>query len=90
MRPFLASFPRVAAWSLLYAATAGTTDAWLGTNYGFLRAKPVQPTLLNYLSPWPYYLPELVFVGIVFMIVCYAPFLAVDLLRGNLRPARAG
>jgi hypothetical integral membrane protein (TIGR02206 family) len=88
MRPVLMSFPRAIGWTLLYGAVAGTADAVLGTDYGFLRAKPANFTILDYLSPWPYYLPELVVVAVVFMAVCYAPFFAMDMLeRQRIRAA---
>lgn len=49
-----------------YATTVGTTLVWMvtvyafnvavGTNYGFLNAKPSTPSLLDHLGPWPAYL----------------------------------
>jgi hypothetical integral membrane protein (TIGR02206 family) len=87
MRPVPMSFPRVIGWTLLYGAVAGMADAVLGTDYGFLRAKPDHTTLLDYLSPWPYYLPELVVVAVIFMAVCYAPFFLTDMLRDEEIPA---
>jgi hypothetical integral membrane protein (TIGR02206 family) len=80
MRPVPMSFPRVIAWTLLYGVIAGAADWQLGTDYGFLRSKPDHPTLLSYLSPWPYYLPELLLVAIAFMAVCYLPFFISDLI----------
>jgi len=88
MRPRRESLPRVAAWSLLYAAVAGAADWLLGTDYGFLRSKPSNPTLLDYFAPWPWYLPELVLAGMAFMLVMYAPFGAMDVLRAA-RPKAA-
>ena len=78
MRPYPQSFPRVLAWTLLYAAVAGTADAIIGTNYGFLRAKPDHPTFLDLLSRWPWYLPELLVAAVVFMALVYTPFFARD------------
>jgi uncharacterized membrane protein YwaF len=31
-------------------------NAWLGTNFGFTAHKPVNPSLLDHMGPWPYYL----------------------------------
>ena len=91
MRPVPMSFPRVIAWTLIYGVVAGTADAILGTDYGFLRSKPDHLTLLSYLSPWPYYLPELVLVAIVFMAICYLPFFIADMLaRAKHRPELSG
>jgi len=83
MRPRWESLPRVAAWSLLYAAVAGTADWLLGTDYGFLDGKPTNPTLLDYFSPWPWYLPELIVAGVAFMLFWYAPFALLDLVRSR-------
>jgi hypothetical integral membrane protein (TIGR02206 family) len=91
MRPVPMSFPRVIAWTLFYGAVAGAADAILGTDYGFLRSKPDHLTLLSYLSPWPYYLPELVLVAIVFMGICYLPFFVADMLaRTRLKTELSG
>lgn len=78
MRPYLISIARVTGWTLLYSAVAGTADWALGTNYGFLREKPDHLTLLTYMSPWPWYLPELLVAGVLFMFFWYAPFAIAD------------
>jgi uncharacterized membrane protein YwaF len=85
MRPYLSSFPRVIGWTALYAAAAGTADAWLGTDYGFLREKPDHLTFLDALAPWPWYLPELALAAVGFMALVYAPFF----LRDRLAPRTA-
>ena len=90
MRPYLMSIARVTGWTLLYGAVAGTADWILGTNYGFLREKPDHMTLLTYMSPWPWYLPELLGAGILFMLFWYAPFALADLrAKRALRPQKA-
>jgi hypothetical integral membrane protein (TIGR02206 family) len=80
LRPYPASFPRVIGWTALYAAAAGAADAWLGTDYGFLRAKPDHLTFLDALAPWPWYLPELALAALAFMALVYAPFFVRDRL----------
>lgn len=83
MRPVPSSIPRVIGWTALYAAAAGMADWLLGTDYGFLRAKPVHRTFLDLLAPWPWYLPELAVAALVFMALVYSPFFI-----GDLRSAR--
>jgi hypothetical integral membrane protein (TIGR02206 family) len=79
LRPTLASLPRVAFATFAYAGVAGAADFLLGTNYGFLRAKPANASILDFLSPWPWYIPELVLIGLLSMLVYYSPFLVADL-----------
>src|SRR5580698_3596391 len=64
MRPRLSSLPKVAAATLGYVLVAGITDFLLGTNYGFLAAKPSTASVMDFLSPWPWYIPELVGIGL--------------------------
>ncbi len=80
LRPLPRSLPRVIAASLGYLAVAALVDWLLGVNYGFLRAKPAGQNLLTVMSPWPWYIPELVGMGIVFILIYYAPFAVVDAL----------
>jgi hypothetical integral membrane protein (TIGR02206 family) len=81
MRPLAASLPRVVAATLGYALVAGAADFALGTDYGFLRAKPANASLIDFLSPWPWYIPELVGIGILSLLVYYAPFWLRDVWR---------
>jgi hypothetical integral membrane protein (TIGR02206 family) len=81
MRPLPQSFPRVIGWTLFYGLVAGTADWLLRTDYGFLRSKPDHPTFLDLLSPWPWYLPELLVAAAAFMSVVYAPFFIRDRVR---------
>ena len=81
MRPIAGSIRRVAGWTLAYVAVAGTADWWLGTNYGFLRAKPNAATLFDHMPPWPWYIAESFAVGIAAMLILYAPFYLADRIR---------
>jgi len=81
MRPYFSSFPRVIAWSFVYMAAAGATDWALGVDYGFLRSKPIYPSLFDLMPAWPWYLPVLVVLGLVSMLIYYAPWLVADLAR---------
>jgi uncharacterized membrane protein YwaF len=60
-------------------------DWALGVNYGFLRAKPLSASLIDLLSPWPWYIPELVAVGFGFVLVYYLPFAAADALKARAK-----
>jgi hypothetical integral membrane protein (TIGR02206 family) len=84
LRPVPRSILRVVAWTLAYAASAGLVDWLLRTNYGMLRAKPGFPTVLDFLAPWPWYIPELVALGFLSALVYYAPWFLADTAK---RPA---
>jgi hypothetical integral membrane protein (TIGR02206 family) len=81
MRPWPASLPRVAAWSLAYFLSALALNAVLHTNFGYLRAKPAHPSLLDYLGPWPIYVFALFGLGLLYILVLYAPFFLSDAVR---------
>ena len=40
----------------IYALAVGALDAVAGWNYGYLCRKPSEPTLIDVLGPWPWYL----------------------------------
>jgi hypothetical integral membrane protein (TIGR02206 family) len=86
MRPYPRSLPRVAAATIAYAVIAGFADYLLGVNYGFLAAKPGTRSLLDLLSPWPWYIPEMVAIGLASLAVYYIPFWMMDSIRARRRP----
>jgi len=81
MRPTWASLPRVILASFGYAGVAAAADWLLGTDYGFLRGKPENVSLLSLLAPWPWYIPELVAIGATSALIYYLPFALADLAR---------
>jgi hypothetical integral membrane protein (TIGR02206 family) len=81
MRPYPASIPRVIAWTLFYGVAAGTVDWLFDVNFGFLRAKSADPSVLDLLAPWPGYIAELVPIGIVLILILYVPFFLADRIR---------
>jgi hypothetical integral membrane protein (TIGR02206 family) len=81
MRPVAASLPRVILATLFYVAIAGLADYALGTNYGFLRGKGDHVSLLTWLAPWPWYIGELVAIGLLSVVLYYAPFWLFDRFR---------
>ena len=80
-RPEPASVLRAFLWSQLYLLAAFGVNMWLGTNFGYLSEKPINPSLLDHLGPWPYYIVALEFVAALFFSLCYLPFWIGDRVR---------
>jgi hypothetical integral membrane protein (TIGR02206 family) len=49
-------------------------NKWTGGNYMFLARKPLTPSLLDYLGPYPYYIFTLEAVAVFIFIFLYLPF----------------
>ncbi len=81
MRPVPMSILRVLAWSTVYLCLALATNYAFATNFGYLRAKPAQPSLLDYMAPWPFYIFELIGLTLVFTLLLYAPYFIIDVIR---------
>lgn len=56
IRPDWAGWRRTIAISLAWAVVIFPFNAAVGTNYGFLNHKPDNPSALDLLGPWPWYL----------------------------------
>lgn len=58
----------------IFAVFTGTFDAVFGTDYMYLRAKPDNPSLLDYLGPWPWYIVTTEFVAVGLFTLLYLPY----------------
>ncbi len=63
------------AWSQVYLAIAMTANWLLGTNFAFASRKPDNPSLLDYLGPWPWYLLGMEILALVLFYLLALPFL---------------
>jgi hypothetical integral membrane protein (TIGR02206 family) len=77
-RPTLQSFKRVFIWTNIYMVPIFFINLAIGSNYLFIAHKPEFPTLLDALSPWPWYIPQLEIVGFAILSILYVPFLIKD------------
>jgi hypothetical integral membrane protein (TIGR02206 family) len=71
----------VYAWSLVYLAFAMGANSLLGSNFAFASRPPDNPSLIDQLGAWPWYLLAMQGVALVFFSLLALPF---------LRPARRG
>jgi hypothetical integral membrane protein (TIGR02206 family) len=56
------------------AAVAGTVNVLLGMNFMFLRRKPLAPTPLDWMGPWPVYIATAAVVALVLFHLLALPF----------------
>ncbi len=77
-RPVLPSLLRVAVAIHLYMPPVFGLNLLLGSNYLFINRKPAEPTLLDYLGPWPWYILGMEAVGLLTCLILYLPFAFAD------------
>ena len=74
-------------WLLVYTAGVGVFDLLFGLNYGYLRAKPVGASILDYFGPWPYYVLGGLLLGLVLFLIVGALLKLLPLPeRGDPQP----
>jgi hypothetical integral membrane protein (TIGR02206 family) len=65
-RPAWKAVREIYAWSLVYLAVAMTANFLLGSNFAFAARPPDNPSLIDHLGPWPWYLLAMQGIGITF------------------------
>lgn len=80
LRPYLRSIWRVALTANLYMAAVGVVNAALGSNYLYIARKPETASVLDLLPPWPWYILHIELIGLITMLLLYAPFAVRDRL----------
>ncbi len=77
-RPTLESFKRIFIWANIYMVFIFFLNRAIGSNYLFIAEKPPSPTLMDALSPWPWYIPQLEVLAFAILFMLYIPFLIMD------------
>lgn len=73
-KPQAGVVPRILIWNQVYFFSALSINTVLGTNFGFLAAKPEVSSPLDYLGDWPIYLIFLQFFAAILMTCLLLPF----------------
>ena len=74
LRPQPGAVWRAFGWGQVYFVLAAVVDYTTGSNYGFLRSKPEQASLMDYMGPWPWYILGLEALALLLFGVLYLPF----------------
>jgi hypothetical integral membrane protein (TIGR02206 family) len=61
-------------WALVYLLMVLGVNHWLGTNFGFTLRPPDNPSLIDHLGPWPWYLLVLMGIGLAVFFLLVVPF----------------
>lgn len=77
-KPFWRSPVEVLLWSLAYLASAITVNHVLGTNFGFAAGPPPNPSLIDYLGPWPWYLASMTGIAFLLYLLLALPFTRIS------------
>jgi hypothetical integral membrane protein (TIGR02206 family) len=64
----------VYGWSVAYLVFAMSVNLLLGTNFGFASRPPDNPSLIDHLGPWPWYLFAIQAIGVVLFFLLALPF----------------
>jgi hypothetical integral membrane protein (TIGR02206 family) len=68
-------------WALGYLVMVLCVNRILGTNFGFATRPPDNPSLLDHLGPWPWYLVASFFIALVVFFLLALPFKRAATLR---------
>ncbi|MCH7575106.1 MAG: TIGR02206 family membrane protein [Candidatus Marinimicrobia bacterium] len=82
LRPTLSGLHQTFGLTLGVTAVIGGINLALGSNYMFLCRPPMGDNIISlYLSPWPWYIPQLALIALLNFYVVYLPFAIADYRR---------
>lgn len=73
-RPLVGAVGKVFAWSVAYLVFAIVVNAITGANFAYASRPPANPSLLDHLGPWPWYLASMLGIAILFYSLLALPF----------------
>ncbi|WP_430787999.1 TIGR02206 family membrane protein [Virgibacillus flavescens] len=81
--PVLKSVWRALLWINVVAGTVFLINKLTGGNYMFLSEKPDNPSILDYLGDYPFYLISLEIAAVVLFLILYVPFPLVRYIKSS-------
>ena len=60
-------------WLNIYILCLIPINLWLDANYFYMMSKPVDPSLLDFSGPWPFYIIVTEGLAMVFFTLIYLP-----------------
>jgi hypothetical integral membrane protein (TIGR02206 family) len=79
-RPSMKSVWRAFLYLNLYTFFVFLLNFFSKGNYMYISEKPVNPSILDYLGPWPYYILPLEFITLITFFILYFPFFIYDFI----------
>lgn len=77
-RPTWRSFIKVFCWLNIYFVFVFIANKIIGSNYMFVMHKPENPSLLDFMGPWPVYILVGEVVALIMFLILYLPFAIHD------------
>ncbi|WP_066304652.1 TIGR02206 family membrane protein [Bacillus sp. FJAT-29814] len=74
-KPTIKSLWRAFLYLNLYTGFVFLLNYFVEGNYMYISEKPVNPSMLDYLGPWPYYIVPLEMITLVTFFILFLPFL---------------
>jgi hypothetical integral membrane protein (TIGR02206 family) len=72
--PLWKAVSEVLAWSVAYLVFAIVVNAITGGNFAYVSHPPENPSLLDHLGPWPWYVLSMLGLAMVFYSLLWLPF----------------
>lgn len=73
-QPIWRAMLEIFGWSVAYHASALCVNTLLGTNFGFASRPPDNPSLIDHLGPWPWYLLWMQGIALVLFFLLALPW----------------
>jgi len=74
MRPIFKDLVFAFIAANIYLVLIHLYNLWMSTNYSYTMHKPLNPSIIDYFGPWPWYLLTGQLLALILFFVMYLPF----------------